>query len=139
MLVIAGCGGGGGTLDDTESVRQAAQMKLDDAVMELKDAVTAGDIPAPTQALIGAIEEERRELQEAIDNAAPGVDTAAATELITSSDADLIRIRDKFASLPLPTEPTGTTSSTGTTGTTTTGTTTGNNNNNNFRTSFLPK
>ena len=106
-------------------------MKLDDAVMELKDAVTAGDIPTPTQDLIDVIEKERMELQMAIDNAAPGVDTAAATELITSSNADLIRIRDKFASLTPPTETTGTTSSTGTTGTTTTGTTTGNNNNNN--------
>ena len=123
MLALAGCGGGGGgTLDDPESVRQAAQMKLDDAVMKLKDAVTDGDIPTPTQALIDKIEMEIRELQTAINSAASGVDTAAATALITSSSATLDTIRDRFASRA-PTETTGTTSSTGTT--------TGNNNNNN--------
>ena len=85
------------------------QITLNKAVMELKDAVTAGDIPTtPTQALIDKIEMEIRELQAAIKSAASGVDTADATELITSSNADLIRIRDKFASLPPPTEPTGT-------------------------------
>ena len=93
------------------------QITLNKAVMELKDAVTAGDITPPTQALIDKIEMEIRELQAAIKSAASGVDTADATELITSSNADLIRIRGRFAN---PTPPTGTTNSTSTTTTTTT-------------------
>ena len=108
-------GGGGNAQDPAKSARQAAQMKLDDAAMELTTAVTAGDIPTPTQTLIDDITREISELQTAIDNAAQGVDTAAATALITSSKADLKRISDRFASLSRPTEPTDTTSSTGTT------------------------
>ena len=84
------------------------QIILDTAVEQLNVAITDGNIPTPTQDLIDVIKKERMELQEAIDNAAPGVDTTAAAALITSSSATLTDIRTRFASLPPPTEPTGT-------------------------------
>ena len=83
MLVIAGCGGGGGTLDDTESVRQAAQMKLDDAVMKLDTALKKAEAATtPTPEQIEAIKKEYMELQEAIKEVATGVNTDDAQKLL---------------------------------------------------------
>ena len=82
------------------------QTALDEAVRELQAAVTAGDIPAPTQALINAIVRERTELETAITNAADEeVVTTEADALIVSSGITLTAIRARFAAPPDPADP----------------------------------